>query len=110
MNDRCVVNYEILDKKSKGKAGTLLSETNEYFEFSTIDYDVLLYKDRQSDVLCSIKEGDICRFEKLFNCLPSLEDRTKESWSMLMVATFNGRLDILKKFNIVGCGYKRCEL
>ena len=102
VDGRCVVNYKILDNKSKVRPGALIGETDEYVEYSTIDYDILLYKDRQSDVFNAIRNGDVFRIDSLLNCLPSLEDRTKESWSMLMVAAFYGRQDILEKLILLG--------
>tara|TARA_Y100000034_G_C6887365_1_gene407596 strand:- start:1012 stop:2220 length:1209 start_codon:yes stop_codon:yes gene_type:complete len=92
-----IVNYKISQISSYSRPGKLLKETEQYFEFATVDYNVYLYKDKQKEIFDAIKADDFSTFEKYLLNIPSIEDRTRQTWSMLMVAAYNGKKRIVEK-------------
>ena len=90
-NDFKIGNWEITNKKSSMKSGTLIIENSKSFCLATIDFDILLYKDFYDDM------WDYCRYNNL-NKLKELthlvdfdfETKTIQGWNALIIATFNG--------------------
>lgn len=64
--DRKVSHVRILSERSIVRSGTLLEETEWAFKFSTIDYNILVYKDRLDEYFESIENENsefICNYK-----------------------------------------------
>lgn len=90
-NGTPVVNSEITDISSRERPGEILEETEDYLCVSTIDYDIRLYKDRRDVVFNAILNNDEKTLIDNLKNVTSIEDRSDESWSLLMVAAYYAR-------------------
>ena len=87
----------ITSKRSIHKPGTILNETDVYIEIATIDYDVLLYKDRLDEIILYCKNNDLHSILTIDNVLEFINLRTKENgWTPLMVAAYNNSYDTVE--------------
>ena len=89
-----IVRAKILKTRSFCKPGTILQEDDNMFIIASVDYDVLLYKDRFDDLLEAIVQG---KNEKVYS-LPLIEvylnEKNSKGWTPLMVATYNNNKEM----------------
>lgn len=92
-----VVGCLITNSRSMKKPGTLLLEDSNVFKFSTIDYDIVIYKDKFSDVLNYCEKDDIDELISIPNIGYYIKEKDiKSGWSPLMVAAYNNSLEVFK--------------
>lgn len=101
VNDNFIFGCETTQNKSNIKPGEVLKNTESYFEVSSIDYNVKLYKDTFQDLLSSCKTGDVNKFEKSINKFNKFE-KNDRGWSPIIVAAYNGNLSIVKRLVDLG--------
>ena len=93
-NDIEIGSWEITRKKSFLKPGTIVEEIKNGFKISTIDFDVILYKDLFKLFWYYCKIND---YTSLNNILVAnnldLEIKTKEGWTALIIAVYNGSFE-----------------
>ena len=84
----------ILRTRSNNKVGACLKEDDLSFVISTIDFDLKLNKDLFS-LLCNYCEiNDFYSLEKLLNFYNlDLEVKSREGWTALMIAVYNGSFE-----------------
>jgi methionyl-tRNA formyltransferase len=92
LNGTAYCNYEVLATQTRKKPGTVLSDCEEFTDFSTIDYDIRLYKDQLAHVFELAAEDDGSRLSRYEKNLVNIDDRNSKSWTLLMVAAYNGNL------------------
>lgn len=85
----------ILDSCSRLKAGTVLDENFSEIVFSTIDYDIKLYKDFLSQFVKACKVGDYDLVEKLHPFINDINEKDVDGWSALIVAVYNNHIEIV---------------
>lgn len=93
---------KILDDKSSLKAGSVVEESNNYIILSSIDYNIMLYKDNFSQLLDLSKNAT---FEDLVLEAPFqniLFEKNQKGWSPIIVAAYHGNIELIKK--LVGIG------
>lgn len=95
-----VKGYEIVGTrmtgiKSTGKPGTVIFDNKKSLMLSTIDYNIILYKDRFSDLLNACKTGDIECVTDICSTGYHVNDIDKNGWSPLIVATYNNQIEIV---------------
>lgn len=83
--------------KSTEKPGVKLDETDDAFKVATIDYDVILHKDKLNELIDMVSAG---KFDELMR-VKDLNRYTNEQepihgWTLLMVAAYNCQYDIAK--------------
>ena len=92
-----IVNTVVTDIKSTGKAGVIVFENDDYIVMNTIDYDIVLIKDRFTDLLNECKNGDLDSVKQISSIEHFINDKDVEhGWSALMVASYYGKTDIVK--------------
>ncbi len=88
------IDTEITNDVSTEKAGTILEETEVYTKIATIDYDIVLFKDTLRDAIELIRCGKdarhLCTSKKI------IESQDSHGWSLLTVAVYNNKLEIVK--------------
>ena len=82
----------ITNKKSNFKPGKILEENEYSITVSTIDFDVILYKDRFPEFIDACKNNNIYVVKQHFD-KANLEDRTNEGWTPLIVACYNNSIE-----------------
>ena len=84
--------------KSSRKPGTLISVIGTELRISTIDFDVILHRDKNSELFKSAITNDI---DLAIECIESGADintRKGNGWTPVMIASFNGSIDVLRIF------------
>lgn len=97
-----VVNSVITNVKSVVPAGRLLYETDEYFMISTIDYNMVIIKDRLAVLMEACKKNDIecvlkCSYLSYF-----VNEQEEHGWTPLTAAVYNGNIEIVKHLLAAG--------
>lgn len=96
ISDQKIFGCQISSKKSKERPGKIINENENSLILSTIDHDLYLYKDNFFEFLDACKDGNMEYVNK--NTNPYLiNEKNKLGWSPIIVAAFNGHLEIIKK-------------
>jgi methionyl-tRNA formyltransferase len=96
VNGSAYCNYDVLSTQTRIKPGTILNDCEAFTDFSTIDYDIRLYKDHLARVFDLAGEDDGNRIGRYEKNLVNIDDRNSKSWTLLMVAAYNGNLELAK--------------
>lgn len=91
-----ICGVQVLDSRSFEKPGVILREGSTYYILSTIDYDLCVYKDRFVDFLNACEIGDLNAVRILAENKQIVHEKNEKGWSAIIVATYNGRLDIVE--------------
>lgn len=86
---------EVSATKSSSKPGALIQATDAAITIATIDYDVILYRDMDYELLDAAAKNDE---SKALACVENGADvnrRNGRGWTPLIVASFNGSVDVL---------------
>lgn len=93
-NGERYIDSEITNDVSTEKPGTILEDTEVFTRISTIDYDVVMYKDTFKKAIALIKNGkdakDLCKSQKI------IESKDEHGWSLLTIAVYNNNMDMAK--------------
>ena len=87
---------EITNQPSSQKPGIIVHEDDSLFILSTIDYNIILYKDYYEIFWNACKDGND---EKVVSTLPHIPDinlRNKKGWNALILAVYNNHINIAK--------------
>lgn len=86
--DTKIVKAFFTNERSVQKAGQLILEDEYTIKLSTIDFNIILYKDKFVEFMEACKNDNINFVRKLLPYV-NLEDKTNEGWTPLMVACYN---------------------
>ena len=96
-NETRIVSTRITREKSTEKPGTIISEDTNSICIATIDYDVILYKERMDDILGYVKGGDLKNLKQVENLIDYIyEHEATHGWTLLMVAAYYAQYDVAK--------------
>lgn len=90
-----IYKVSITNKKSILRAGKIIEDTKFYFKISSIDYDILLYKDLREELYDIAKQGDIKRLDYFIENNYYINQRSKEGWDIAIIAAYNGQFEFL---------------
>lgn len=96
VNSSKIVGTKFTGIKSNGTAGTIIFENDQTIMIHTIDYDLVLIKDQFDILLKSCKEGKLDSIMKIANIETIVNDKDSNGWTALILATYNGHLDVVK--------------
>ena len=102
VHGKTVVNFEILDSRSLRRPGEIIEEHEESICISTVDYDMVLYADKIDSIFSLIGNEYGNNIGKLIKNIINIDDRNSKSWTLLMIAAYNGNLNLVKE--LVGLG------
>ena len=94
---------QILQTKSHKKPGILLSESEQNIIISTIDYDLVLFKDNLKRILELCKSGVSDDIVSLGYRPEILFEKNEHGWSPIIVAAYHGNIDMIKWLIRQGC-------
>lgn len=97
-----IVNFEILDTRSSKKSGGIICERDTSICISTIDYDMVLYFDKLDKIFFLLQNKNTINIEDLIKNIVNIDDRNRDSWTLLMVAAYNGNLELAKELILLG--------
>lgn len=89
-----IIESAITDDVSKEKPGTLISENDVSFRLSTVDYDIILYKDVLNEIFESIRSFENDRAKYLCSSLKRIDDQDEHGWTPLIVAVYANNKDM----------------
>lgn len=91
-----VFHGEILESRSNEKAGKILENNHDKFLISTIDYDIVLYKDNFSEVLDACKDQSPKYIKNLLRTKNTLYEKNHFGWSPIIVAAYHGNFKVMQ--------------
>lgn len=91
-----ILSTEISQEKSTQKSGTLVAETDVYFEMATIDFNLRLVKDYYPALWLACEQGDVARFNHITSFIDNLDLRNKNGWNAFIIASYFGQVEIMK--------------
>lgn len=89
-----IIRTSITQVKSESKPGTLLSEDDSQFILSTIDYNIILYKDYYDILWESCREGSYEKVSSVIRHIPDINLRNKMGWNALILSVYNNHPEI----------------
>lgn len=102
LNGTHYCNFLVLKTTSAFKPGYVLADSEEYTDFSTIDYDVRLYKDHIDKVFALAGSDNWIDLKNYENNIVNIDDRNQKSWTLLMVAAYSGNLALAEYLLVKG--------
>lgn len=94
VNNYKIAFSKILETKSSFKPGILIYEDEFKIQYSTIDYDIELYKDKLDEILISAQSGNIDYLNKLYKLSYNLNEKNDKGWNVFIVAVYNNQIDL----------------
>ncbi|MDF7760034.1 formyltransferase family protein [Kosakonia cowanii] len=91
-----VFHGKILQSASLTKPGTILENRADRFVISTIDYDLLVFKDNFLEVLNACKDKDVAYLTNILRHKCTLFEKNEAGWSPIIVAAYHGNLEVVK--------------
>lgn len=102
INNRKIIDSKILESRSKQKPGTILFQDNNSFILATIDYDIQLYYDRFEELMEACCSGELEKVKEICVIQKHIFEKNKKGWTPLIVATYNGHLEIVNYLISIG--------
>jgi methionyl-tRNA formyltransferase len=87
---------EITSEPSKINPGIKIFENDEFFIVTTIDFNIKLFKDYYKLFWEYCKNGDHLNLIPLINKIPNVNLVNEKNWNAIIIATYNGHLNIVK--------------
>lgn len=105
-----IVAMEIVDNRSCQPAGSIIEENEDYICLSTIDYDVLLFKDKQKEFFEYCAKNDLVSLKRIPKLSVYIHDSEKtHGWTPLMVAAYNNSIEVCEFLIKEGADVNACN-
>ena len=91
-----IISSKILNSNSNKKAGEIIFENDICYVLSSIDKDIVIYKDRVQDLFLACKNGLFELVNRLVQIPKIINTQDVNGWTPLIVAIFNNNIDIVK--------------
>ena len=83
--------------KSIEKPGTKVEETDDSFRVATIDYDIILYKDKLNELFEIVSSGKLEELKRVKDIRKYVnEQEPVHGWTLLMVAAYHCQFEVAK--------------
>ncbi len=103
IDDISIVHSSITSEKSKFTPGTIEQNTKFFRVYSTIDFNVKVYFDRQEEILDAAAKNDLEKLKMFYFMGYDMGDKNDVGWDPLIVASFNGAFETVKFLIDIGC-------
>jgi len=104
-----IIASKILNSSSSNKAGSVLFENDICFVISTIDNDIILYKDKVKDLFLACENGLSEIVNRLLQIPKIVNIQNEKGWTPLMVAIYNNQQEIVKTLLMSGADLSICS-
>lgn len=91
-----VTHARILDEKSTKKAGSILSENEDIIKITSIDYNLLIFKDKLKEILKHAELGNISAIESMKKIGFNIFEKNLKGWDALIVAAYQNQFSTCK--------------
>jgi len=88
-NDWNIFKTKITQTKNEFKPGNLLHEDDSHFLLSTIDYNIILFKDYYDILWESCRDGSYETVASVIKHIPDINLRNKKGWNALILSVYN---------------------
>lgn len=85
---------KVCNERSAKKPGTRIFTDNNSILVSTIDYDIILFKDKLSEILTATKEDNIELIEYFYRKGYHFEEKNENGWTPLIVASYYESIEV----------------
>jgi len=104
-----IISSKILNTKSDKKPGNILFENDLCYAISTVDYDIVLYKDRAKDLYYACENGLTDLVNRLLQIPKIVNVQDEDGKTPLMIAIHNNQKEIVKTLLINGVDLSICD-
>lgn len=104
-----IISSKILNSRSKKTSDPILFENDICFVITTIDNDIILYKDRVQDLFFACKNGLVEVVNRLLQIPKIVNIQDKNGWTPLIVAIYNNQKEVIKSLLINGANLSICD-
>lgn len=101
--DTHIMSSKIINSNSSSKTGTILFENDICFVISTIDNDIVMYKDKVEELFKACENGSSELINRLVQIPKIINIQNQYGWTPLMVAIYNNHKEIVKTLLMNGC-------
>ncbi len=91
-----IIFSHITNQKSNHSPGHVYFEDEDSILMATIDYNIILYKDKGEKLFDACRAGKIEEVIKICKIKKYLFIRNEKGWDPLIIATYNNKIDIVK--------------
>lgn len=91
-----IIGAKITTIRSIDKPGTIIFENKSEMFLATVDYNIIVYKDRLDELLYACEIGDSNMVKDICNVKEHINAQNNLGWSSLMVSTYNNYIDIVE--------------
>ncbi|MDD2384974.1 MAG: ankyrin repeat domain-containing protein [Sulfurospirillaceae bacterium] len=101
-----ILSSKILTIHSTQKPGKIIFENEISYTINTIDYNLVLYKDKSIDLFKACEKGNLSEVQKLLQIPKIINVQNQNGWTPLIVAIYNNHVEIVKTLLINGADVK----
>ncbi len=87
---------QLTSTKSVKKSGTIIKESPEKIVLSTIDFNIILYKDYYEEFMGCCKRNNLERALQIIDYIFDIDELDSNGWNFLMVACYHNSYDVVK--------------
>ena len=93
---------EILNIRSSDRPGIILENNDNFIVISSIDYNIILYKDKFEELLELCKNDQVEELKNFGSTEKYLNDHNSQGWSLIIVSAYNNSKKTLKYLLEIG--------
>ncbi len=107
--DTKIISSKILNSSSNKKSGSILFENDICFTISTIDNDIVLYKDKVKELFLACKNGSNELINRLLQIPKIIDVQDENGWTPLIIAIYNNQKEVVKTLLMNGANLSICN-
>lgn len=96
VNGVSIISSKITKIKSVMRPGCVIFEDELAILLTTIDYNIIVYKDRSKELFEACAKGEYEVIKQICCVKEHLDIQNEKGWSPLVIATYNGHIEIVK--------------
>jgi len=104
-----IISSKILDSSSNKKVGSIIFENDICFVISTIDNDIVLYKDKVKEFFQACENNLYELINRIIQIAKIVNIQNKLGWTPLIVAIYNNHKEIVKTLLTHGADLNICS-
>jgi len=97
-----ISNAKILEQRSTRKPGTVVSEDDAVLVVSTVDYDIMLFKDYYDALWSSCETGDLVGVNNSLKFIPDINVKNRAGQNAIIIAGNHGHRHVVKRLTEAG--------
>ncbi len=101
-----IISSKVSSIRSKQKPARIIFENAISYVISTIDYNLILYKDKSEELFIACESGDSFQVQQLIQIPKIINVQNTKGWSPLIVAIYNNHIEIVKILLLSGADIK----